>query len=40
MVSNKVWYNVADAESTTEPAMLTMPLYDEDGVEIPAEDLP
>lgn len=40
MVPNNDWYDVADAESTTEPAMLTMPLYDEDGVEIPAEGFP
>lgn len=40
MVPNNAWYNVADAESTTKAAMLTMPLYDADGVEIPEEDLP
>ena len=34
------WYDVAEDDSAIEPAMLTMPLYDEDGNEIPEEDLP
>ena len=34
------WYEVADDDSAIEPAMLTMPLYDEDGNEIPEEELP
>ena len=40
MVPNDDWYDVADDESAIEPAMLTMPLYDEDGNEIPEEELP
>ena len=34
------WYDLTDGDSAIEPAMLTMPLYDEDGNEIPEEDLP
>ena len=34
------WYDVAEDDSATEPAMLAMPLYDEDGNEIPEEELP
>ena len=34
------WYGIMDAESSAEDAMLTMPLYDEDGNEIPEEELP
>lgn len=40
MVPNDDWYYVADDESAIEPAMLTMPPYDEDGNEIPDEELP
>ena len=40
MVPDDDWYDVADDESAIEPAMLTMPLYDEDGNEIPEEELP
>ena len=34
------WYGVTDNDSVIEPAMLTMPLYDEDGNEIPEKELP
>ena len=34
------WYDVADDDSAIEPAMLAMPLYDDDGNEIPEEELP
>ncbi len=34
------WYEVAEDDSAIEPAMLAMPLYDEDGNEIPEEELP
>ena len=40
MVPNDDWYDAADDELDNEPAMLTMPLYDEDGNEIPEEELP
>ena len=39
MFSEGDWYDV-DADESTEDAMLTMPLYDEDGNEIPDEKLP
>ena len=32
------WYEVAEEDSAIEPSMLTMPLYDEDGNEIPGYD--
>ena len=34
------WYDIAEDDSATESAMLAMPLYDEDGNEIPEEELP
>ena len=34
------WYDVAEDDSAIEPSMLAMPLYDEDGNEIPEEELP
>ena len=34
------WYDVEDDDSAIEPSMLAMPLYDEDGNEIPEEELP
>ena len=40
MVPEDDWYDMSDDDSTIEPAMLTMPLYDEDGNEIPEEELP
>ena len=40
MVPEEDWYDVTDDDSAIEPAMLTMPLYDEDGNEIPEEELP
>ena len=33
------WYNTANENESVENAMLTMPLYDEDGNEIPDEEL-
>ena len=40
MVPNDDWYDAAEDDSAIERAMLTMPLYDEDGNEIPEEELP
>ena len=40
MIPEDDWYDVTDDDSAIEPAMLTMPLYDEDGNEIPEEELP
>ena len=40
MIPEDDWYDVADDDSAIEPSMLAMPLYDEDGNEIPEEDLP
>ena len=40
MIPEEEWYGIMDAESSAENAMLTMPLYDEDGNEIPEEELP
>ena len=40
MIPEDDWYDVAEDDSAIEPAMLTMPLYDEDGNEIPEEELP
>ena len=40
MIPEDDWYDVAEDDSATEPAMLAMPLYDDDGNEIPEEDLP
>ena len=34
------WYGVKDEEEVAVDAMLAMPLYDEDGNEIPEEELP
>ncbi|MBQ8622555.1 MAG: hypothetical protein IJ422_09640 [Oscillospiraceae bacterium] len=39
MVPDDDWYDMTDDDSPIEPAMLTMPLYDEDGNEIPDEEL-
>ena len=39
MIPEDDWYDMADDDSATEPAVLTMPLYDEDGNEIPEEEL-
>ena len=40
MIPEDDWYDVAEDDSAIEPAMLAMPLYDEDGNEIPEEELP
>ena len=40
MTSEDDWYNITDENESVENAMFTMPLYDEDGNEIPDEDLP
>ena len=40
MISEDDWYDVADDDSAIEPAMLAMPLFDDDGNEIPEEELP
>ena len=40
MIPEDDWYDMAGDDSSIEPAMLTMPLYDEDGNEIPEEELP
>ena len=40
MIPEDDWYDVAEDDSATEPAMLAMPLYDEDGNEIPEDELP
>ena len=40
MIPEDDWYDVTDDELSNETAMLTMPLYDEDGNEIPDEELP
>lgn len=40
MVPEDDWYGLIDEETSAEDAMLTMPLYDEDGNEIPDEELP
>lgn len=40
MVPEDEWYGFIDEETSTEDAVLTMPLYDEDGNEIPEEELP
>ena len=40
MISGDDWYDTADEGISAEVAMLTMPLYDEDGNEIPEEELP
>ena len=40
MVPEEDWYDVTDDELSDETAMLIMPLYDEDGNEIPDEELP
>ncbi len=40
MVPEDDWYGITDEEESAENAMLTMPLYDEDGNEIPDEELP
>ena len=40
MIPEDDWYDAAEDDSAIEPAMLAMPLYDEDGNEIPEEELP
>ena len=40
MVPEDDWYGLVDEETSTEDAVPTMPLYDEDGNEIPDEELP
>ena len=40
MIPEDDWYDMAEDDSAIEPAMLAMPLYDEDGNEIPEEELP
>ena len=40
MIPEDDWYDVAEDDSAIEPSMLAMPLYDEDGNEIPEEELP
>ncbi len=41
MIPEDDWYGMKDEEeSAIEPAMLTMPLFDDDGNEIPEEELP
>ena len=40
MTSEDDWYNITDENESVENAMFTMPLYDEDGNEIPDEELP
>lgn len=40
MVPNDDWYDAGNDPSAIGIAMLTMPLYDEDGNEIPEEELP
>ena len=40
MLPEDDWYNRTDEGEFSENAMLTMPLYDEDGNEIPDEELP
>ena len=40
MILEDDWYDIAEDDSATESAMLAMPLYDEDGNEIPEEELP
>ena len=39
MIPEDDWYDVAEDDSAIEPSMLAMPLYDEDGNEIPEEEL-
>lgn len=39
MVPKDDWYNISDKNKFSENALLTMPLYDEDGNEIPDEEL-
>ena len=40
MIPEDDWYDVADDASAIEPSMLAMSLYDEEGNEIPEEELP
>lgn len=40
MIPEDDWYDISDENKFAENAMLTMPLYDEDGNEIPNEELP
>lgn len=40
MISEGDLYNIADENESAETALLTMPLYDEDGNEIPEEEPP
>lgn len=40
MLPEDDWYNTANENESVENVMLTMPLYDEDGNEIPDEELP
>ena len=40
MIPEDDWYGVKDEEEVAVDAMLAMPLYDEDGNEIPEEELP
>ena len=40
MIPEDDWYDMAEDDSAIEPSMLAMPLYDEDGNEIPEEELP
>ena len=40
MIPEDDWYNISDERMSVENALLTMPLYDEDGNEIPEEELP
>lgn len=40
MISEDDWYNTVDAGKISENVMLSMFLYDEDGNEIPEEELP
>ena len=40
MIPEDDWYGVKDEEAVAVDAMLAMPLYDEDGNEIPEEEHP
>ena len=40
MIPEDDWYNISDERMSVENAMLSMFLYDEDGNEIPEEELP
>ena len=40
VITEDDWYGMTEDDSAIEPTMLAMPLYDEDGNEIPEEELP